>query len=697
MDLLRHFLVAALLCWYAPGGASPVVTENVEARLVAERLRAVPGETIALALIFDIRPDWHTYWNNPGDSGEAPRIRWRLPEGVAAGPIRWPSPELIRVGPLSNYGYSNRALHLIDLAISPDWETGRPIELVAEASWLVCSEHCIPEQATLTLRIPTGAKAGAADPEVAGIFASARRGLPRQLPGDAHLRRTGAGLALEVDSTDLPQALDRAWFFAAEWGLVEHAAEQPLEMSGRRLTLNLTPGPLAADAAADGVLVIEAAGVEVAYAVQADPLGVPSRDGSRERRVSDLGLPLALGFALMGGIILNLMPCVFPVLAIKALSLTAATGRRHRISQGVAYSAGVLSFFALVAVALLAMRSGGAAVGWGVQLQSPSFVVLMAYLFFVLGLSLTGAVTLGAGLMGLGSAGPSGGAAGAFATGALAALVAAPCTAPFMGAALGYALTLSWPRALAVMLMLGFGFSLPYLLLSLVPYSGKLLPKPGRWMENIRQFLAFPMFGTAAWLVWVLAVQRGADAVAAALAGILFLALGLWVWERLRQSTDRMRLLGGCIGASLLGLALFVGLLPGRSDSRPGTAGDSVVRTGGPAAQAFSPERLAAARAQERPVFVNMTAAWCITCLVNERVALSSTRLAEAFDAADVLYLKGDWTSRDPVISRYLEGFGRSGVPIYVFYPVAGSPRVLPQILTESMVANALTAKDSTE
>ena len=688
--LLRGIFLVLLLLWLAPVGAGQVVTENVTARLLAERQQVAPGDSVQLALVFDIRPGWHTYWKNPGDSGEPPRIRWRLPEGVSVGPIRWPHPELIRIGPLANYGYSGRAVHLMDLAVPAGWEAGRALDLTAEVSWLVCKEHCIPESGVFPLRLDTGARAGPEDPAVAPIFARARANLPQPLQTRALLRPDGAGLALDVDVRDLPGNPSRVWFFAGDWGLIEHAAEQPWSVRDGRLVLDLRPGSMADQAATDGILVIEGDAGISAYTLQ------PVRRDISASPSLDLGLPLALGFALLGGLILNLMPCVFPVLALKALSLTRGEDpdAKERLLQGLAYTAGVLGFFALLAGGLLAMRASGAAIGWGFQLQSPTFVVLMAYLFFVLGLSLAGAVTLGARLMGLGVIGTTSGLVGSFFTGGLAALVAAPCTAPFMGVALGYALTLSWPWALAVMLTLGLGLALPYLLLSLIPGIWKIFPKPGRWMDNLKQFLAFPLFATAAWLIWVLSVQVGPSAVAAVLAGMLFLALGLWIRERSRQGSGRWPLLGAVTGALLLGCALLVGILPGGSGIGPVGAGVSLERApdDGLASRVFSLDLLEEARSQGRPVFVNMTAAWCITCLVNERVALSSTDLSRAFDAAGVLYLKGDWTNRDPAITRYLEGFGRSGVPIYVYYPPGGGPLVLPQILTESIVLDALGA-----
>lgn len=694
MRRLSCLLSAVLLNVTHVAWANPVSTDNVTARLVAEHGSAVPGESVDLALVFDIRPGWHTYWRNPGDSGEAPRIDWRLPEGVRAGPIRWPYPELIRVGPLANYGYSGRALHLIRLHIPVDWPNDRPLEVLADVSWLACEEQCIPESGALALTIQSSERAASPDPAVEELFASARRRLPRTVPSQAALDFAADGsLRLRLDAEALPAAPSRVRFFPGEWGLIEHAAEQPWRIQEGRMLVDLTSGSMAGQAATEGVLVVE--GDAGASAVAISPVRVKALVDVTPNQVSvvGMGLPLALGFALLGGLILNLMPCVFPVLAMKALNLTRQreTSPRQRVLSGLSYTAGVLSFFALVAGVLLALRSGGAAVGWGYQLQYPPFVALMVYLFFVLGLNLAGAVTLGAGVMGIGAAEPADGMTGPYATGALAALVAAPCTAPFMGAALGYAITLSWPLAVLIILTLGLGLALPYLLLSLVPSAGKILPRPGRWMEDLKQFLAFPMFATAAWLVWILGVQTGPDGVAAVLAGILVLALGLWARERTRLAQR----FGRFIGSGLSAAAVAVGLILGAGLDRSEVAADQQGHLVSPGhsilpAQPFSAERLRAARSSGRPVFVNMTAAWCITCLVNERVALNSQTVANEFQRTRVLYLKGDWTRGDPIITRYLERFGRTGVPIYVYYPPGGEPRVLPQILTESVVLGTL-------
>jgi thiol:disulfide interchange protein DsbD len=688
LALWAALMTLACVAWSAPALANPVATENVTARLLVERKAVAPGGSVDLALVLDIRRGWHTYWENPGDSGEPPRIDWTLPEGVHAGPLRFPHPELIRVGPLANYGYTGQAVHLIRLELPADWPAGEPVALTADASWLVCEDICIPEGARLALTLPTAEHAGPADLAVADLFETAREGLPRPLRGAARLERVPDSLGLSVPVTALPPGAGSPWFFAAEWGLIDHAAAQDWRLDGADWVATLTPGPMAATASAAGVLAVRAGDGRSAYYL--DPVPAPLPATGAVPAESGLGLPLALLFALIGGLTLNLMPCVFPVLAMKVLHLTGhgRAERRERLMQGLAYTGGVLAFFALVAGLLLALRAGGGAVGWGYQLQYPPFVALMAYLFFILGLSLAGAVTLGARLMGLGAAGPSSGAPGAFVTGGLAALVAAPCTAPFMGAALGYGLTLPWYWALAVMLTLGFGLALPFLLLALVPAAARFLPRPGSWMETLKQFLAFPLFATAVWLVWVLAVQVGPDGVAAVLAGAVLLALGLWARERTLGASGWRRMLGTGAAVAALVAGLVLGIRLDEMQEAPAVA--RAQPADAPVAEPFSGERLADARAARRPVLVNMTAAWCITCLVNERVALSSPRIAGEFSAHELLYLKGDWTNRDPEITAYLERYGRTGVPLYVLYLPGRDPQVLPQILTEGIVLAAL-------
>jgi thiol:disulfide interchange protein DsbD len=675
-----------------------VRTEHVTARLLAERPVVSPGEALDLALVFDLAPGWHTYWRNPGDSGEPPRVEWTLPDGPIVGPIRWPWPSLIRVGPLANYGYSGQAVHLFRLRVPSDWPVGEPLTIAADAHWLVCEEACIPEQGRFSFQLDVVDHPPVVpDVQADGsqIFAEARRRLPVSEPILGRLRAEDGRLWLGVPTERLPETLTGAWFFAGRWGLIDHAADQPRRLEDGTLTLELTPGEASADHL-EGVLVVDSGDRARAFRVEAQlagngsALGQPSADAETR-----LALPSALLFAVLGGLILNLMPCVFPVLAIKALGLARQAGasRSARLAHGLFYTAGVLTFFALVAGLLLVLRAAGAAIGWGFQLQSPVFVALMAYLFLVLGLALAGGLTLGTRLMGIaGAAGVPAdrGHHGAFITGGLAALVAAPCTAPFMGAALGYALVQPWYIALAVMLALGLGLALPFLLLALAPGFAARLPRPGAWMEVLKQVLAFPLFATAAWLAWVLSVQTGSTGIGSLLAGAVTLVFGLWLLERGRGVGGGWLLLTRVLGFASLAAALGLAIGTARLDSAPVEA----AATDGLQAEPWSPARLAEIRAEGRPVLVNMTAAWCITCLVNERVALDTDAVTEAMSAADVRYLKGDWTNRDPAITDYLAGFGRSGVPIYVLYPAHGSPRVLPQLLTEQIVLDALSTLD---
>jgi len=690
MPLLLILLFLPWLAW-----ANPVMTEHVTARLLAERRSAAPGQPAELLLVLEIRPHWHTYWRNPGDSGEAPRVEWTLPAGVTAGPLGFPYPELIRVGPLANYGYSGRALHPVTIQVPADWPVGEPIALRAAAQWLVCEEFCVPESAVLDLTLPTAAVPGPADPASAEPFAAARAGLPTGTIAGAALdippAAAGGGLRLTVPWTGARPA--EVWYFSGVWGLIDHAAPQPWREDAGRLLIDLTPGAASSQTDPDGVLVTRAddGRVQSLTLSPTAPSAVPT-----DVAAPPLGLALALGMAFLGGLILNLMPCVFPVLAIKALGLAQQGGlsTAARVGQGLAYTAGVLVFFGLIAGLLLALRAGGAAVGWGFQLQYPPVVAGLAYLFLVLGLSLAGAVTLGGRLMGLAGGALPGrrgdGLAEAFWTGALAALVAAPCTAPFMGAALGYAVTLPWLPALAILLTLGLGLAAPFLLVSAVPFLARRLPRPGAWMDTLKQLLAFPMFATAAWLVWVLSVQTGPTGVALVLTGLLMLSFGLWLRERTALGSDRRRLAGGAAALAALAVALWLAVLTAQSVPVAPSAAGGGTHANGLVSESYTPERLAAARAEGRPVFVNMTAAWCITCLVNERVALDTAAVAAAFARGQVLYLKGDWTNRDAAITDYLAGFGRNGVPLYVFYPPGEPPRVLPQVLTPAGVIAAL-------
>lgn len=688
-------LCAALFAAPPARAATTERTEQVEVTLLAADAVVRPGQTLDVALRQRIAPHWHTYWVNPGDSGQATSIAWTLPAGASAGDIEWPAPTRQALGPVTNYGYEGEVLLLTKLTVPAD-ASGRFVAKAA-VDWLVCKDICIPQQAELALELPVAA-ATVSGPDAAAL-AAVRAALPKAAPWPVRATAAGQGLTLAWPAAT-GDAAPKAWFFPAQWGVVNHSAPQPLERAGELWQLRLPAGeaPLAPGKALSGVLAIGEGPTRAAYAIDA-PLAVgaaPARAAAVMGTTNDaLGLAAALGLALAGGLVLNLMPCVFPVLSIKALSLLAAardgaaTTRRH----GLAYTAGVLASFAALALLLVALRAAGAEIGWGFQFQSSLFVLLVAYLLFAVGLSLSGLLEIGASLTGLGSGLASrSGYAGSFFTGVLATVVATPCTAPFMGAALAFALSEPAPQLVAVFLALGLGLALPYLLLAWWPALQRWLPRPGAWMETFKQALAFPMYAAAVWLVWVLAQQSGPSGVLIALAGLVLIAFAAWLR---RIGGSRLPARAGALASAALALAGGLWLPPPEAAVAASTAAST---GGGAPSEPYTPERLQALRAAGQPVFVNLTAAWCISCIVNEKVALSRPDVADAFARAGVTYLKGDWTRKDARVSALLAEYGRTGVPLYLYFPAgAGKPAaILPQLLTPAIVIDALAASSST-
>ena len=676
--LSRLLLLAALLLPSLAQG-DVVRTERVTARLVSEVSRAAPGETVWVGLHLDMKAGWHTYWRNPGDSGQATALDWTLPEGVTAGDIVWPHPEALPFGPLVNYGYEDEALHLVAITLPQDWPEGEPVRLEADARWLVCADICVPEDGTVALELSTGA-ASETDPAVGSLFQRFRAQLPEPAGFDV-AARAGDRLELVVE-----RALARgaeARFFPHEPGTIEPAAEQRVRRGAQSFTLSLRPKAETVPEPLTGVLVVsERLGDQrftEAFAVETEVQAAPASASP------PLGLLAAIGLALGGGVLLNLMPCVFPVLSMKALALvrTGSAGRGRARTEGLAYTAGVLVTFLAVGGALVAARLAGAQVGWGFQLQSPVVVAALAYLLFAIGLNLSGLFEIG-GPTGFGGGLARDGTVGAFLTGALAVVVATPCTAPFMATALGFALVQPPQVTFAVFAALGLGLAFPFLAVSLVPALARRLPRPGPWMLRLKQGLAFPMYASAAWLVWVLARQAGPDAVLAVLAGATLLAFGLWLAAPAERRPPRAARAVGVL-ATVLALALLAVPAALRTDA----VAAETVEIG----EAWSAERLDAARAEGGSVLVNMTAAWCLTCKVNERVALSGARFADLLDETGTTYLVGDWTNRDAAISAYIDSFGHAGVPLYVVYPAdGGAPEVLAQVLTPRTIEGALEA-----
>ena len=663
-----------------------VQTDNVVARLVTESTHATPGTELNVGLHLDIRDGWHTYWFNPGESGEATRIDWTLPGGVSAGAILWPAPERVPAGPLVNYGYHGEVLHIVPIAVPSDWPVDRPLRLEATARWLVCEETCIPEEGRFIVEVPGGPATQGPD---SALFAAARETIPVKSPWRATFATDAGGIALTLGPGLEGSQIVDAQFFPLSWGHVTPSAPQSWRTTDSGIRISLVAGDAPPTDVMDGVVVLtEMAGGETrsrALSVTAEAVSGPTPASS-----AGVGLLAALGLALLGGLLLNAMPCVFPVLSLKAMQIAGLGGSDNAAArrQGLAYTTGVLVFFALLGLLLLMLRGGGAAVGWGFQLQHPFFVAGMAYLMFLLGLMMLGMLELGASWMGIGeNLTRRHGWQGSFFTGALAALVATPCTAPFMGAALGYALTQPAPVALAIMCVLGLGLALPFLLLGFFPALASKLPRPGPWMTRLRSFLAFPLFATAVWLLWVLDHQVSENGLALVLAGMVALAWGLWMWREARSSGPTARRVMRVTAVGLLAAAIVPLTDLGGSAEAP-LRGEVATEAN---YEAYSPDRLSDLRGANQPVFVNLTAAWCITCQVNERVVLSRDTVQQALRDFGVTYLKGDWTNRDPDITALLDAHDRAGVPLYLVYPASDAPpRILPQILTESLVVDAL-------
>lgn len=676
--------------------SAAVTTPRVAATLLSSRDAVAPGERFQIALVQKIAPGWHTYWRNPGDSGEATQISWTLSQGATAGAIQWPAPKAIPVEPLVNFGFEGTVLLPVEIAVPQDAKPGERLTLKGDATWLVCEKICIPEEGAFTLDLPVAAEAIVDEAAQARIEA-ARAALPAPAGFKGRIAADGEGLALALPGLATAPADLR--FFPVSDTLIDHALAQTASAGSEGTVLRLARSSAfkIEGGEVEGVLTFSEGGRERALTLVAavDPaLAAAAPAQAAAPAVAAIPLPpegagltfwAALVFAFAGGLILNLMPCVLPVLFIKALGFAqlAQAGRSEVREQGLLFLAGVLATFMILAGIVVTLAGLGSSVGWGFQLQSPPLVIGLAVVMTLIGINLLGAFEVGTSAAGVGQGLASrGGRLGAFMTGALAVIVATPCTAPFMGAAMGYAVTQPPALALAIFLALALGFALPVVALSFAPGLLRLLPKPGRWMLILKQAFAFPMFATAIWLVWVASVQAGPGGVLAALAAVL--AAGFIVWlVGVTRGSGRGRIVSSALSVLVaLGAGWFVLQNAVPTATTQARAGDI---------EAWSPERVAALQAEGRPVFVNFTAAWCITCLANERVALSREEVRDAFAELKVAYLKADWTNRNSQIAQALAEQGRAGVPLYLFYPgtKGAQPEVLPQLLTTDMIVEA--------
>jgi thiol:disulfide interchange protein/DsbC/DsbD-like thiol-disulfide interchange protein len=686
-----------------------VTTPQVRAELMAHAPDGTaPGNTVWVGLQLTHQPEWHTYWKNPGDSGLPIALTWTLPTGVSAGDIAWPLPKKLPIGDLLNYGYDATVLLPVPLTISPAFKPSGlnpDLTIKLKASWLVCRRECIPEDGEFVLNLPVqGSTAfnGAA-------FEASFKAQPQPLSADSQVEVTGK--TIKVTVAGLPPVLQGKTldFFPETTEVIQPAAKWTQGWQGPVWTAEVPLSPYRSQSPSvmPLLLVGEVNGQRQGYVTPAKVLGnwvnaAPatgvspdlsaglkpgtadiSLTGSAANAGVSLGLWAALLGALLGGLILNLMPCVFPVLAIKVMSFTrhADDRRGHRIS-GLAYTAGVVLSFVALGALMLVLRSAGESLGWGFQLQSPAVVTALAVLFTVMGLNL-------AGLFEFGNVLPDNVASlqsrnigiNAFLSGVLAVAIASPCTAPFMGASLGLALGLPALQALLIFAAIGVGMALPYLAASLIPAVARLLPRPGAWMATFRRAMAFPMFATVVWLVWVLGQQTGIDGASALLALLLVLSLVIWSLTLQGRTRGVMTAVSIAIGALLMGAIGHNILKP----LEAATAANATDRW-----QPWAPGRVEQVLASGAPVFVDFTAAWCVTCQYNKKTTLINAEVLADMDTKKVTLLRADWTRRDPAITAALGQLGRNGVPVYVLYQSGRAPVVLSEILSVSEVRAAL-------
>ena len=671
---LRLALVLFLICFFPHSTFSNSYfnTGQSSVTLLTESNQVGGEETLLVGLEFNLSPGWHTYWENPGDSGEGASIKWNLPSGFKASTILWPGPKRIPVEPLMTYGYEDKALLLTEIK-SPK-EFSNPVKISAKINWLTCKDICIPQEGQVDMTLIKG-------PKVANQFTSKLKEValtvPKNFPSPYRVSVINEKIFLQFEKEG-SRNISEAYFFPKEYGLVNYTADQKLERNDNSFSLELSSAEVQLKTnTLKGVLKLKVDGIKKFYT-----LDLPLEKNTNNPLVT-ISLLTAIIFAFLGGIILNAMPCVFPILSIKILSfIEQSQGSKEKLfHHGLVFSAGVLTTFLAVSALLIFLRASGEAIGWGYQLQSPWVVSLLIYLFVVIGIVFMGNIVLGSSFGNLGTLVQNQkDLTSSFFTGVLAVIVASPCTAPFMGPALGLALLQPGLKSILIFLALGIGFSLPYLILSIYPQLLSKLPKPGEWMQTLKQIMAFPMWASALWLAWVLSSQVDMQSVFAVLLGALLIALGLWLMEKTQNSASILRRLTLIFS---LGLMIFsIWLLPITSDNNSPSLKNEE--------NAFSVQKLNSLRSEQKMVFLNFTADWCITCKVNEAIALNQDKVKKVLDEKNIIYLKADWTRKDPEIASMLASYGRTGVPLYLLFPSQGDPIILPELLTEDLLLDFL-------
>ena len=677
---MKRYLLILLALLVMPGAVQAAPTgagRHYTAILASKSASVKAGKPIQLALAITPEKGWHIYWSNPGGSGYAPALSWTLPNGFKPGELRHPVPQELLLGGIHSNVHTGETILLEDIAVPASLRVGGTVPLSVDLDLLVCSDSsCVPDPLRLTLSLPAGT--GTTDPHNALLFDRAEHRLPQPFGGSASFAIEGPDLVLYLPGTTIKPGEHAHIFTSVQSALIE-GAQQLFEQQRDALVAHLSYGPGLAGSQLAGVLRIDAKdGTSRAYSFEAKRLAAASASPAK---MSTLDFALAFGGALLGGLLLNLMPCVFPILSLKALALARTGGTDHEArSEALGYSIGsIVTIMALGAI-LLILRGAGQSLGWAFQLQDMRVVALLLLLVTAIATNLAGLYELSTPNIG-GTA--QKGFAGAVSTGALAAFIATPCTGPFMAGALGAALVMPAAAAMAVFFGLGLGLALPFLALGFVKPARKWLPKPGAWMNTLRRILSIPMFLTALGLAWLLGRQAGANAMAWGLLSALVLVLGLW-WLGLRQHAGKRTWPSywPIAASTLFSIAIF----------GPGSAGAAqpVNIEAEAGVVPFDQAELTSLRNQHKPVFLYMTADWCLSCKVNEATSLSAKSVKDAFDSAGVTVMRGDWTTEDPKISAYLKTRGSAGVPLYVWYPAHGEPIGLPQVLTPNMLVSLI-------
>ncbi len=680
MITLIRFILLFLFCSTPLAFANPIKLEHTTATLISDINRIQPGKPFWIALKLALKPEWHTYWMNPGDSGLATTIEWTLPTGFIASPIHWIAPHWLQTKQQITFGYANEAFYLVE--ITPTKEiSAQPQTLTAQANWLACGESCVPESAEISLTLPVTSDEGAPDyGKHHALIHQLKDELPQQLTTTGEFNILDETVQFTVLLNDEPvKQIDSVLLFPTKNGLINYHTPLKFSLENNLLTITAAKGKNPQLSNYETLLQFND---KTTHKIYNYCLIFTQKQVTAPIHTQEaLSLITILAFALLGGFILNAMPCVFPILSIKALTITKKKKSEFKKirAQGFMYTIGVIVSFLSLAFLLIALKKGGHSIGWGFQMQSPYFVTFMIYLTFLIGLSLSGLFYMPIFFGNANAAIEEGRKRDSFLLGILAVLVATPCTAPFMGVAIGYALTQSALTIIIVFVMLALGFAIPYLMICLFPALLKLLPKSGPWMETFKESLAFPMYATVLWLLWVLVQQSGSRALISIGSGLVMMAFFLWLWRKLHLQK---------LSAKIIALACFT-----TASFFPIVYLEPPVLNKSVQTEPFSQALVEKYQREKIPFFVNVTASWCITCKYNE-LTLNGASAEGFFNQKEIHYLEADWTNQNTEITNFLEQFGRSGVPLYVYYPANAKPVVLPQLLSFDILKATIETAD---